>query len=199
MLACFRLGAVVLPCTEQLRAKDLRLRIELARPALILADERDLGELDGVDVPVLSVPDEALLRGRARRRPPSCRHEPCLITFTSGTAGEPKGVLHAQRYLHGQQLRPSTGSLPRRRARLVHGRQRLVEVGPQRVHRAVAARRGGAAARRALRPPRAAGAARARARRRAVHGADRVPRDRQARDARGRCRRCAAWSPRARR
>ena len=27
MLACFRLGAVVLPCTEQLRAKDLRLRI----------------------------------------------------------------------------------------------------------------------------------------------------------------------------
>ena len=27
MLACFRLGAVVLPCTEQLRAKDLRLRL----------------------------------------------------------------------------------------------------------------------------------------------------------------------------
>ncbi len=32
MIACFRLGAVVLPCTEQLRAKDLRLRIEVARP-----------------------------------------------------------------------------------------------------------------------------------------------------------------------
>ena len=27
MIACFRLGAVVLPCTEQLRAKDLRLRL----------------------------------------------------------------------------------------------------------------------------------------------------------------------------
>ena len=32
MLACFRIGAVVLPCTEQLRAKDLRLRIEVAGP-----------------------------------------------------------------------------------------------------------------------------------------------------------------------
>jgi acyl-coenzyme A synthetase/AMP-(fatty) acid ligase len=30
--------------------------------------------------------------------------DPCLITFTSGTAGEPKAVLHAQRYLNGQRL-----------------------------------------------------------------------------------------------
>src|SRR5947209_4477543 len=41
MLACFRIGAVVLPCTEQLRAKDLALRIALARPSLIVADGRD--------------------------------------------------------------------------------------------------------------------------------------------------------------
>ena len=45
MLACFRIGAVVLPCNEQLRAKDLRLRLEAARPALIIADERNLVEL----------------------------------------------------------------------------------------------------------------------------------------------------------
>ena len=30
--------------------------------------------------------------------------DPCLITFTSGTAGEPKAVLHAQRYLDGQRV-----------------------------------------------------------------------------------------------
>src|ERR1039458_5202490 len=38
MCACFRIGAVVLPCTEQLRAKDLRLRLAVAKPSLILAD-----------------------------------------------------------------------------------------------------------------------------------------------------------------
>ena len=46
MLACFRLGAVVLPCTEQLRAKDLRLRLAVARPRLVLADERNRAELE---------------------------------------------------------------------------------------------------------------------------------------------------------
>src|SRR6476620_6636752 len=46
MLACFRIGAVVLPCTEQLRARDLRLRIEVAAPSLIVADERNRGELE---------------------------------------------------------------------------------------------------------------------------------------------------------
>ena len=47
MVACFRIGAVVLPCTEQLRAKDLRLRSTSTRPALIVADERNLAELRG--------------------------------------------------------------------------------------------------------------------------------------------------------
>ncbi|HSD77491.1 MAG TPA: AMP-binding protein, partial [Solirubrobacteraceae bacterium] len=38
MVACFRIGAVVLPCTEQLRAKDLRLRLDVTRPAAVVAD-----------------------------------------------------------------------------------------------------------------------------------------------------------------
>ena len=41
MVACFRQGYVVLPCTEQLRPKDLRLRLEVARPALVVSDERN--------------------------------------------------------------------------------------------------------------------------------------------------------------
>jgi acetyl-CoA synthetase len=104
MVACFRLGAVVLPCTEQLRAHDLQLRVEHARPSLILADERDLGQLAGAGVPVLAVPDEGLYAAEPSAAVTLGEQEPCLITFTSGTAGEPKGVLHGQRYLRGQRL-----------------------------------------------------------------------------------------------
>jgi len=105
MVACFRIGAVVLPCTEQLRAKDLRMRMQAARPKLVLADERDMGELMAAapTCPV-SVPGENLYA--AEPAPPVDLNptDPCLITFTSGTAGEPKGVVHGQRYLWGQNV-----------------------------------------------------------------------------------------------
>ena len=109
MCACFRIGAVVLPCTEQLRAKDLALRLAVARPALIVADERNRGELEaagvgGNDFPVLLVPDEALFSGPPAPAVELSPEDPCLITFTSGTSGEPKAVLHGQRYLAGQRL-----------------------------------------------------------------------------------------------
>ena len=50
MVACFRIGAVALPCNEQLRAKDLRQRLAAARPKLIVADARNAGELEAAGV-----------------------------------------------------------------------------------------------------------------------------------------------------
>jgi acyl-coenzyme A synthetase/AMP-(fatty) acid ligase len=108
IMACLRIGAVALPCTEQLRAKDLRLRIDVARPSLIVADERNAAELEaavaGGDPKVVYVPDDRLLAGEPAPAMPAREEDPCLITFTSGTAGEPKAVVHAQRYLYGQRL-----------------------------------------------------------------------------------------------
>src|SRR4051794_41716702 len=67
MLACFRLGAVALPCTEQLRAADLRARLEVARPRLVVCDEGNAGGLGeaapGADV--LLVPRPELTRAAA--------------------------------------------------------------------------------------------------------------------------------------
>src|SRR5271165_2186499 len=104
MVACFRIGAVVLPCTEQLRAKDLELRIALAGPSAIVADERNLGVLADAAAPVLAVPDPSLYHHDPAAPVELGEDDPCLITFTSGTTGEPSGVVHGQRYLHGQRL-----------------------------------------------------------------------------------------------
>src|SRR5215208_4120262 len=61
-LACWRLGAVAQPCTEQLRPADLRARMEMVDPRAVVADARDLELVtaSGFDGPILAVPDEAL-------------------------------------------------------------------------------------------------------------------------------------------
>jgi acyl-coenzyme A synthetase/AMP-(fatty) acid ligase len=106
MVACFRQGYVALPCTEQLRPKDLRLRLDVTRPALVVADERNAGTLAqaGWTGPTVWAP----WGDRPQRDPPPAPDlapdDPCLIAFTSGTSGEPKAALHGQRYLPGQRL-----------------------------------------------------------------------------------------------
>ena len=106
MCACFRIGAIVLPCTEQLRAKDLRLRIAVARPSLIVADERNRAELQAArpECEVVLIPDDSLFASEPAPAIELGEDDPCLITFTSGSTGEPRAVLHAQRYLPGQRL-----------------------------------------------------------------------------------------------
>ncbi len=106
MVAAFRLGLVVLPCTEQLRAADLELRLRVADPRLVIADERNLDTLSaaGWDGPTVSAPWGTLPDAPIPPAADLDADDPCLITFTSGTAGEPKAVLHGQRYLAGQML-----------------------------------------------------------------------------------------------
>ena len=105
LVACFRIGAVALPCNEQLRAKDIAARLALAPPALVLADQRDADTVlaAGFGGPLLRVPDPSLLDSEPAAAVDLDPEEPALITFTSGTSGEPKPVRHGQRYLPGQR------------------------------------------------------------------------------------------------
>jgi acyl-coenzyme A synthetase/AMP-(fatty) acid ligase len=104
MLACLRIGAVMLPCSEQLRAKDIALRLARARPALVVCDPRNREALDGAApaCPVLTLPiaDNAPSADYAELD----ELDPCFVLFTSGTSGEPKLVTHGQRYIWGQRV-----------------------------------------------------------------------------------------------
>ncbi|MEP6461893.1 MAG: AMP-binding protein [Frankiaceae bacterium] len=106
MLAGFRLGAVVLPVSEQLRPADLRHRLTAVQPAAILADERHRAVLETAApaCPVALLPDQRLYAAEPAGSADLAPTDPCLMTFTSGTAAVPKPVLHAQRYLLGQRL-----------------------------------------------------------------------------------------------
>jgi len=109
MLACWRMGAVALPCNPQLRRKDLELRARAANPKLAVGEARYLGELpDGI--PYMDMDDLARVfdEDRAQETPAPLAaldpEDPAAIVFTSGTTGEPRGVLYPQRYLAGQRL-----------------------------------------------------------------------------------------------
>jgi acetyl-CoA synthetase len=107
MLACFRIGSVAAACPEQLRSKDLRLRVNAAKPTLVIADPRNRDELAKANLsqPLLWVTErQPGARGGRAQAVELDPNDPCLLAFTSGTSGAPKAVLHLQRYLTGQAL-----------------------------------------------------------------------------------------------
>jgi acyl-coenzyme A synthetase/AMP-(fatty) acid ligase len=108
MLGAWRLGAVVLPCSEQLRTHDIGIRIRDGRPLVVVAAGRNMEALEPA-LPVVD-PQPVVCNVDAGGLPDAEPGEaagtdledPALMIFTSGTVAEPRGVVHVQRYLRGQ-------------------------------------------------------------------------------------------------
>jgi len=107
LLGLIRLGAVPIPGTPLLTAKDIRYRVETAGVSALITDTENAGKAEGLAL------SHRLLVGEERagwtnfdaglgdadvafEPEPIRSDEPGIIYFTSGTTGPPKMVLHTQ-------------------------------------------------------------------------------------------------------
>ncbi len=144
LLACWRMGAIALPCSTQLRRGDLEHRVAATGPALCVGEDELLADLPA-EVERMTLDEVWAVLDEDRAQAPPV--EPADLGPEDGALDR----LHLRDDREAAR-RPPRPALPARsggagppvarrrrgRARLVHDRDRLVEIGAKRLPRPLA-------------------------------------------------------------
>jgi acetyl-CoA synthetase/medium-chain acyl-CoA synthetase len=119
VIAGLKLGALVIPCTTSLRAKDIAYRARHSGARAIVTTVEQVPEADAAaaEAPGLTIRiavggapcgwrdfDDLIARASAEAVPARTRSdEPALCYYTSGTTREPKAVLHTHGYTYAHR------------------------------------------------------------------------------------------------
>jgi acetyl-CoA synthetase len=116
-IAAYRLGAIALPISKLFGPDAIQYRLENSSAKAILMEEETAAKMDGVDRKSLPNFKHVIVTDGAKSglsfddlmskgaptfaMEKTSAEDPILLMYTSGTTGNPKGVLHAARYLLG--------------------------------------------------------------------------------------------------
>ena len=115
MVACLKIGAIPIPCVEMLTAKDIGFRVRHSGAIGAITTRTNTEKFVGCDgVTVRIVVDDPApgwtpyAEAESEAMNFQCAtmqiDDPALMFYTSGSSGNPKGVLHAARGLYSWRL-----------------------------------------------------------------------------------------------
>ena len=114
-MAIFRMGAVALPMSSLFGPDAIAYRLDNSEAKAVIASAANASKVreaaTGRDVACIVIGDaedgevayaDALAAASPDFTPAdTASEEPCLLIYTSGTTGDPKGALHAHRFVYG--------------------------------------------------------------------------------------------------